>query len=344
MPAELSLLDQTRYLTQHGAIVAGVSAIDALARRLTQMQDAELPDAVQRELIRRQKALMRRDLDNVRQGLYPRSLLFQLPVRDYLRRAPGLFLDAPSVVRRIADNDYRDLPEHIDLSSYPKYYRRTFHWQTDGYLSRDSARRYDAGVELLFRGMADVMRRQIIPPVSRHLQQRGQPTGLRILDVATGTGRGLKQLAQAHPRQRYYGVDLSPYYLAEARRTLRGVEDLSLMAENAEQLPFPDGYFDVVVSVYLFHELPRDARRNVMRELHRVLKPGGLLVIEDSAQLSDSGQVSAALEQFVSNFHEPYYKGYIADDLGSALSEQGFTMHLEQPHLVAKVVAGQRPQ
>ena len=53
---------------------------------------------------------------------------------------------------------------------YPAYYRRTFHWQTDGYFTEHSAEVYELGVELLFRGTADVMRRQIIPPVTRFIR------------------------------------------------------------------------------------------------------------------------------------------------------------------------------
>ena len=343
MPA-LSALDRTRYLAQHHALGFGLNMADRVARAITGQTLPPPPAHVIRELRRRKGALLARDLENVTSGMYPRELLFQLPTVDYLRRVPDVLRDVPNILRRMSDNDYASLPPEVDLERYPPYYRRTFHWQSDGYLSRDSARIYDATVEVLFRGTADIMRRQIIPPVTRHLRTLGNPRGLRVLDIATGTGRALSQLARAHPHHRYVGVDLSPYYVAEARRVLDHVEDLSLVAENAEALPFPDGYFDVAVSVYLFHELPKDARRNVMREALRTLKPGGLFVIEDSAQLSESGEVGAVLQQFTEGFHEPYYKGYIQDDLGAALRETGFEVTLEESHLVSKVVAAVKPR
>lgn len=43
---------------------------------------------------------------------------------------------------------------------------------------------------------------------------------------------------------------------------------------------------------YLFHELPKNARCNVLGQMHRVLAPGGTLVIEDSAQPADAGKVT----------------------------------------------------
>ena len=63
------------------------------------------------------------------------------------------------------------------------------------------------------------------------------------------------------------------------------------MADNAEAMPFKDGWFDVVTCVYLFHELPKNARRNVLRDMLRVLRPGGLCVIEDSAQRAESPSI-----------------------------------------------------
>jgi ubiquinone/menaquinone biosynthesis C-methylase UbiE len=188
------------------------------------------------------------------------------------------------------------------------------------------------------------MRRQIIPPVTRHLRARGlDPARIRLLDVACGTGRVLQQLATAHPAIRFHGVDLSPFYVKAARKRLRDVAEVSLAVENAEHLPYVDEYFDAVTSVYLFHELPRNARRNVVREMFRVLKPGGLVVIEDSAQTSDSPALVEVLGGFPEQYHEPFYNEYIGDDLADLLAECGFQIASSEPHLVAKVVVATKP-
>src|SRR5262249_26106375 len=125
---------------------------------------------------------------------------------------------------------------------------------------------------------------QIIPPITRFVRAAGGGRPLRLLDVACGTGRTLHQIGQAHTDLRFYGIDLSPAYVQLARRRLVHLAEVALAVENAEALPFADATFDIATSVYLFHELPRNARRNVVRELFRVVRPGGLLVIEDSAQ------------------------------------------------------------
>jgi ubiquinone/menaquinone biosynthesis C-methylase UbiE len=337
-------LDRAAYRAQQISILAHCMLLQQAARVLARVERSRPDPEVLEGVRRRYRALLERDLDNVERGLYPRDLLFQIPLGDYLRALPSLLRDAPRTARRMRRGDYKDLPEGVDERQYPPYYRRNFHWQTDGYLSRRSAALYDLGVELLFHGTADVMRRQIIPPVTRFLaEQPGAARPPRLLDVACGTGRTLKQLAAAHPDLRYYGVDLSPYYVQEARRILADVADLSLLVENAEALPFVDGYFDVVTSVYLFHELPVNARRRVLAEAHRVLRPGGLLVIEDSAQPSDSPQLAGALQSFPREFHEPFYDDYLRHDLAELAAAAGFVVDSVEPHLVAKVLVARKP-
>lgn len=294
------------------------------------------------EVRRRYRELLERDLANVEQGFYPAGLLFELPFKDYARHFPRFLADLPRSALRSRRGDYEDLPSDVDLASYPDYYRRNFHWQTDGYFSLRSAALYDVGVELLFLGAADVMRRQVIPPVRRHLSATGAASPLRLLDVACGTGSTLRQLARAFPGASLHGIDLSPYYAAFARKRLRAA-NAAIVAENAEAMPYRDAWFDAVVSVYLFHELPKDARRAVMREMWRVLRPGGVLVIEDSAQLSDAPEIAGALAAFGKEMHEPYYAGYVRDDLATALTEVGFRVAGVEPCFVSKVVTAVKP-
>jgi ubiquinone/menaquinone biosynthesis C-methylase UbiE len=335
----LSRLDRLAYHSQHLSFLINATVMEEAARLVTRNPRPRVDYASWKVLQRRRTDLHRRDLANVEAGLYPRDLLFDIPVRRYLREFPRLVADAPRVVRRMRDNDYKDIPP-VDKDRFPPYYRRTFHWQSGGYFSDFSAQVYELGVELLFRGTADVMRRQIIPPISRFVAGLEHP---RILDVGCGTGRTLHQLARAHPRARLYGADLSPAYIKRARRRLLDIDEVTLAVENAEALPWADATFDVVTSVYMFHELPRNARRNAVREMFRVLRPGGLLVLEDSAQLVESPELESVLRGFPAEFHEPFYADYLEDDLAAILRETGFAAVATEAHLVAKVVVARRP-
>ena len=335
----LSLLDRFAYRSQHLSFLINATVMQEAARIMARAPRPVISPEEIRAIMKRRKALHERDLANVEEGLYPRELLFDIPVRRYAFAFPRLMRDAPNVVRRMKRGDFKDIPS-VDHERFPAYYRRNFHWQTDGYFSEYSAEMYELGVELLFRGTADVMRRQIIPPITRFL--RTEP-GTRLLDIACGTGRTLHQIARTHPALRLWGVDLSPAYVKVARKRLADVSEITLAVENAEQLPFADGAFDVVTSVYLFHELPRRARRNVAREMFRVVRSGGLVVIEDSAQIAESTDIASALRQFPRDFHEPYYAEYLDDDLAALLREVGFTVTASESHLVARVVVAKKP-
>lgn len=336
-------MERAAYLAQQLTLLVNGILLDRTARALARLPREPVSRRVLEELRDRFRALLERDLANVEAGHYPRELLFQIPLSDYARALPALLSDVPRTVRRIRDNNYKDLPASVSLDRYPPYYRRNFHWQTDGYLSEHSAEVYDVGVEILFLGTADIMRRQIIPPISRFLAH-GDPRSTKLLDIGCGTGRTLKQLATAHPELRYHGVDLSPFYVQAARKLLAPVREVSLLCENAEALPYVDGYFDVATSIYLFHELPRNARRRVLDEAYRVLRPGGLLVVEDSVQPSDSEILIDVLAAFPRTFHEPFYECYLDDDLGKLLAERGFEVEACEPHMVAKVVVARKPE
>jgi ubiquinone/menaquinone biosynthesis C-methylase UbiE len=330
------MLDRSLYGAQQFSLFLPALLAHRLLRALAREGAPEISTEVVREVRRRYADLLATDVANVEAGLYPRSLLFQFPVRAYGLELPRLLADLPRTVRRRRARDHRDIPD-VDPTRYPAYFRRTFHWQTDGYFTRRSARLYDLAVEFLFLGTADVMRRQLIPPITRQLRESGRVDG-RLLDVGCGTGRLLLQLAVSHPRLRLFGIDMSPAYIAEARRLLARLPEASLVAENAESLPYRDGYFDVVTSVYLFHELPRATRRQVLRECKRVLAPGGLVVIEDSAQLAESRVLGPTLARFGEDFHEPFYRDYLDDDLAVALAEAGFRVESVLPAFVSKVV------
>ena len=86
-----------------------------------------------------------------------------------------------------------------EAGRYPAYYRRKFHFQSDGYLSAASAERYDHQVEVLFGGGAAAMRRQALVPLREALAERpGGARSAKLLDIGCGTGalsaRGQAQL------------------------------------------------------------------------------------------------------------------------------------------------------
>ncbi|MFN0248421.1 MAG: methyltransferase domain-containing protein [Kofleriaceae bacterium] len=336
----LSIRDRAEYFGRRAAWFAIGGAFNLALRRAIGVKTQPPSRATLNALRRRFVQLVTADLRNVEHGFYPRELVARPIVPGVMRVLPKLIRDAPHIVARKRRGDFKDLPSGLEGEEFPPYYRRNFHWQTDGYFSEHSAAIYEASVELLFRGSADVMRRQVIPHLTRP-RAAGERID-RILDVGTGTGGFLELLAAALPGAELHGVDLSPAYVAAASRRL-GPVGATLTCGNAEQLPFADASFDAITSVYLFHELPRRARRNVVREAYRALRRGGLLVIEDSSQYADAPELREVLDAFPREFHEPYYLDYLGDSLPELVHEIGFEVLAHESHMVSVVVAARKP-
>jgi ubiquinone/menaquinone biosynthesis C-methylase UbiE len=273
-----------------------------------------MPD--RRRILADLRALFAQDWRNIEAGYYT------LPPEDIgnplaaLYRAADFFADLAAVdARRHSGNEER-LFDPAPPGSYPPYYLQKFHFQSDGYLSLASAERYDHQVEVLFGGGAAAMRRQALVPLKSVLA--GRSTG-RLLDIACGTGRFLREVKANYPRLHASGLDLSPHYLAVARRALEPWSRVRLVEGTAEAMPFGDGEFDAATCIYLFHELPPPVRRTVVGEIARILKPGGKLILVDSLQTGDEPLYDAMLEYFPLEFHEPYYASYLREDLNGLM-------------------------
>jgi len=307
-----------------------------------------VPPELFKELKQSMDRLHELDLEEAERGLYPPALLFDAPWLDWAARYPLVWLDTPRTWSRRQERNVRDLPRDIETNAFPEYYLQNFHHQTDGYLSDTSASLYDLQVEILFNGTADPMRRRVIAPLLQGLGSfSSRPASqIRVLDLATGTGRTLMQLRGALPHAQLVGLDLSKAYLRQANRWLAEVpgELPQLVQGNAESTPFADASVQAVTCVFLLHELPPEARQNVLNEAFRVLEPGGVLVLADSVQLADSPQFELAMENFRRAFHEPYYPDYIRDDINARLASAGFEAVSAASHYMTRVWQGRKPR
>ena len=257
--------------------------------------------------------LFQQDLANVEAGIYPLPADHDGSWLKRFRRSRLFFADLPDVHRRRESGEMQQVLTEDTRGKRPGYYLQNFHFQSGGWLTDDSAKRYDTQVEVLFNGSANAVRRQALVPLHEVFAGRDQRR-LRLLDVGCGTGRFLDFVKQTWPRLPVVGIDMSDAYIAEARRHLGRWCWLNLLVAKAEAIPLPDASQDALTSVFLFHELPPKVRRQALGEFARVLKPGGRLVLLDSLQFGDEPDYDGMLELFPQNYHEPYYTSYLTED------------------------------
>jgi len=108
----------------------------------------------------------------------------------------------------------------------------------------------------------------------------GAEKGLRILDVATGTGK--QAFAYAKRGYDVVGIDLSGGMVKVANSKNR-YRNATFQVADATSLPFEDDSFDIVSVSFALHTMPPTIRQGVLKEMARVTKQAGTVVIVDFA-------------------------------------------------------------
>ena len=159
--------------------------------------DAPIPD--RKRFFADLGALWRQDLANVEAGVYPLPADHDGSLKMLLDRSRLFFEDIPAVHRRRENGDHSEVLTEESRGKRPRYYLQNFHFQSGGWMTDESAQRYDTQVEVLFNGAANATRRQALPPLREVFAGRDQRR-LSLLDVGCGTGRFLDFVKQTWPR------------------------------------------------------------------------------------------------------------------------------------------------
>jgi ubiquinone/menaquinone biosynthesis C-methylase UbiE len=160
------------------------------------------------------------------------------------------------------------------------------------------------------------------------------PPARECLDLGTGTGACA--LALAANGHRVTGLDGAPGMLEQARQAAARQRLAVTFAEgDLDAAPFPDASFDAVTARNVFWTLPDPDRS--MREVARLLRPGGVLLLADglwraaavdptasSHDMTDYAQIGQRL---------PFYRGLTAEDAHGLLDRHGFTLRAHWEHL-----------
>jgi len=144
-----------------------------------------------------------------------------------------------------------------------------------------------------------------------------------VLDVATGTAHTAFALA-GHVRA-VIGIDLTPQMLAESRRlgAARGISNVAFGLADVHDLPFPLETFDLITCRRAAHHFSRIGQ--ALREMHRVLRIGGRLVIDDRSVPEDDF-VDECMNRLDRYHDESHVRQYRLSEWQRLLEDHGFAV------------------
>jgi ubiquinone/menaquinone biosynthesis C-methylase UbiE len=158
------------------------------------------------------------------------------------------------------------------------------------------------------------------------IEQADLRAGLLVLEIGCGPGGLLRLVHRRFPDVDLAGLDPDPAALARARRKLGPA--VRLDRGFADALPYPDASIDRVLSSYMWHHLDPSDRPRALREIVRVLRPGGQLhlVDIDAGDISGTGAIHGLLARRAHRrTHQAHDVDGRSDDLLALLRKAGLT-------------------
>ena len=207
----------------------------------------------------------------------------------------------------------------------PEYTQREFHVQPGGYQGDElTGLVYHYGTKVFFVGSND--RDEIHTEIVAAGPVPADGNVKRILDIGCSIGQGTTELKHRFPQTEVTGIDVGAPLLRYAH--WRAVEQhcaVHFKQRIAEATGFPDQHFDMVQSTILFHEVPFRKTQEIVREMFRLLRPGGVF---NAVDFPSGDPVPAGLQYFLDIDHqyngEPYSLEFVYADFTGELQRAGF--------------------
>lgn len=230
-----------------------------------------------------------------------------------------------------------DGPGTLELNpdlDIPDYIRHEIHLMPGGYVGdafaghvyHFGANSFTAGVPMLGNNEQDQIQTRMVERMP--LPEDGQVK--RILDMGCGYGRWTSALKERFPEAEVWGIDAGGPLVRFAHMRCRDIGvDVNFAQRMAEDSQFPDGYFDIVTSYIMNHEVPVEHNKQVIAEAHRVTRPGGYYYPLDFKTRGDTGNAYSMYRRWWDHRWncEPWSPDFVAFDFEGAIEDAGFTIN-----------------
>lgn len=221
----------------------------------------------------------------------------------------------------------------------PAYLLNEFHHLPNGNFSSFYAEGYLWAFDATMLGRSPKMRRALAQKLKKHRS---------VLDIGC-SGADLAAAVREAGVEDVVGLDASPYMLQQAAKRHPGIP---LVQGLAEKTGFPDGRFDAVAACFVFHELPHQTQDEVLMEAHRILKPGGEILICEPSPL----QMHLSLWQLIKRVglsglwwklitklaHEPYVAEFHRREPKAWFASRGFELIEDSTDIPFRTWVGRR--
>lgn len=261
---------------------------------------------------------------------------FSSPIK-HLKRLICVIKDLNQFLIRKSLKNSHDIEQLYLNYNCSEYFKRNYHYQTNGYFTYQSAICYDHQIELLFFGTAHIMRKVAYSTLKHFLNENA-----KVLEFGAGTGTSGNQFKQLFKDTTLDLLEPSKAYLDFARQSYSSKfhEIFPSFIEKFES----DKKYDCIFSCFVMHEIPVNIWLQLIDKIKNSLTTDGLLLIIDSQQNNDRPEHQFALDLFAEDFYEPYFVEYRENSLEDFFTHNGFKLLNKEEVLFSKALIFKKNQ
>ena len=246
-------------------------------------------------------------------------------LQDYFHDNADMYLSEMEAADNVGPGTLELSPDMF----VPDYTRHEIHIQPDGYVGDAFAGHvYHYGTNSFYISVLGHNEQdQIHKDVAGRLPVPADGKVKRILDMGCGVGQMAAALKERFPDAEVWGLDVGGPMVRYAHMRANDIGNgANFRQALAEETGFPDGYFDLVTSYIIHHEIPGEKTKEIITEANRILRPGGVYTPLDFVTGGLEGRASQLHARWFDHRwnNEVWSLSYHATDFTGEIAKRGF--------------------